>query len=136
MSSKSVFPMRPPVDAPEREARTVDLFTEEGERMLDALGSGTSRAIMAALADEPATTSDLADRVDTSIQNAHYHVERLAAVGLVRAVDTHYSARGSEMDVYAPAHDPLVLVGGGEDARGAVAETAGEPAAGAPRSSD
>jgi DNA-binding transcriptional ArsR family regulator len=118
-SQSSVFPLTPSVDAPEPESRTVDLFTEDGRRMLDALGSETARAIVSALAEEPGTTSELADRVGTSLQNAHYHLDRLEDADLVQVAGTHYSTRGSEMDVYAPAYDPLVLVGG-EDDDGAV----------------
>jgi DNA-binding transcriptional ArsR family regulator len=120
-SQSSVFPLTPAVDVPETEARTIDLFTEDGRRMLDALGSETARAIVAALSEEPGTTSELADRVGTSLQNAHYHLDRLEDADLVQVVGTHYSVRGSEMDVYAPAYDPLVLVGG-EDGGEVVAD--------------
>jgi DNA-binding transcriptional ArsR family regulator len=123
-SKQSVFPLTATLEEPEQESKTVDLFTEEGGRMLDALGSDMAREILSALAEEPGTTSALADRIDTSVQNAHYHLERLEEVGLVRSVGTHYSSRGSEMTVYAPSHEPLVLVGGDDDARRAAAEHA------------
>jgi predicted ArsR family transcriptional regulator len=80
--------------------------------VLEVLQSDTARAVLAEVGDRRGTTSDVADRVDTSLQNAHYHLERLADVGLVEVVGTHYSSRGREMDVYARANDPLVLVGG------------------------
>jgi DNA-binding transcriptional ArsR family regulator len=123
-SQQSVFPLTATLTDPDQEARTVDLFTEEGGRMLDALGSEMAREILSELAEEPGTTSDVADRIDTSVQNAHYHIERLDEADLVRSVGTYYSSRGSEMTVYAPAHDPLVLVGGDDDAQRAAAEHA------------
>ena len=48
-----------------------------------------------------------------------YHLEQLTEAGLVTVVETSYSVRGNEMDVYAPAADPVVIcVGdrGSEDA--------------------
>jgi len=109
-SQNSVFPLTQDVELPDRESRTVALFTDEGSEILDALGSETARAILEALSEETGTTSELAERLDTTIQTIHYHLQRLEDAGLVRVVDTHYSARGCEMDVFAPANDPLVLV--------------------------
>lgn len=123
-STNSIFPLTPAVDTEDDQARSVDLFSEEGGRMLDALGSDTARTILAALAEEPATTSDIAETVDSTLQNVHYHVERLVDAGLVRVVDTHYSSRGAEMDVYAVDGAPLMLVGGEGDTDATVEEAA------------
>lgn len=121
-SQRSMFPLTPSLDPPEAEARTVDLFSETGRRMLEALSAGTARAIFTELGDDPATTSELADAVQTSLQNAHYHLDRLQEADLIRVVGTHYSTKGSEMDVYAHAHDPLVFVAGDEAASRALSE--------------
>lgn len=123
-STNSIFPLTPAVDTEDDQARTVDLFSEDGGRMLDALGSDTARTILATLEDEPATTSDVAETVDSTLQNVHYHVERLADAGLVRVVDTHYSSRGAEMDVYAVDGAPLMLVCGDDEAAATVEEAA------------
>lgn len=102
--------MTPSVEVTDERPRTVGLFTDEGHRMLDALRSENARAILDELNDDPGTISDVTDRVDTSIQNVHYHVDQLEEAGLVRVVETHYSVCGNEMDVYAPNGKPLALV--------------------------
>lgn len=104
-----LFPHRPPVDETERDTRVVTIGTDEAARVCACLASETATRILARLFDEPMTASDVADHVDTSLQNAHYHLGRLSESGLVRVVDTWYSSRGVEMDVYAPTHDGFVL---------------------------
>ncbi|WP_318569716.1 helix-turn-helix domain-containing protein [Salinigranum marinum] len=111
-----MFPHRPPVDEPERETRTVTLGTEQAAALCGALASETATSILARLFEEPMTASDLADRVDTSLQNAHYHLERLRESDLIHVVDTWYSSRGVEMNVYAPTCDELVIAPSGADA--------------------
>lgn len=77
--------------------------------MLEALTSEGARKIMAALDREPASPTTLADRVDSSLQNVSYHLERLEEVDLVTIVGTRYSKKGHEMNVYAPAIESLVI---------------------------
>lgn len=93
------LPLRPPVEHAPRDRSVVDLDTASSA--LRALSSETAQSILGALGDGPATTSDLADRVDTSPQNVHYHLENLQAAGLVTEVGTWYSSKGREMPVFA-----------------------------------
>ena len=86
----------------------------DADEVLDALAPETRRRTFRALFDEPATTSELADRLDTSLQNVHHHLSTLREAELVEPIDTVYSEKGNEMTVYAPASDPLVFVGDGD----------------------
>jgi DNA-binding transcriptional ArsR family regulator len=110
-----LLPHRPPVDEPERDTRVVSLGSEEAASLCGSLASETATSILSRLFEEPTTASELAECVDTSLQNAHYHLERLRDSGLIRVVDTWYSSRGVEMKVYAPAHDELVIAPGRTD---------------------
>jgi len=106
--------------APSEERPLVlDVVGDETDDVLDALAADTRRRVYRELFEAPGTASELADRMDTSVQNAHYHLSELEAAGLVEAVDTRYSPKGNEMDVYGPASDPIVLVGS-DDAAAAV----------------
>jgi DNA-binding transcriptional ArsR family regulator len=96
-------------------ARVLELTDGDADEALDALASDTGRATFQALFEESMTPSEIADRVDTSVQNVHYHLSNLQAADLVEPVDTLYSEKGNEMTVYGPASDPLVFVG--DDAR-------------------
>ena len=91
--------------------RVLDVAGAESDEVLDALGPNTRRALYRTLFAEPGTPSEIARRVDTSVQNVYYHLSTLEEAGLIEPVDTRYSEKGNEMTVYAPASDPLVFVG-------------------------
>lgn len=93
------------------EPAVVDVDGEDADAVLDALASETARELFRALHDEPAPPSELARRLDTSVQNAHYHVKNLEDAGVVEVAGSRYSDKGNEMSVYAPAVDPIVLLG-------------------------
>lgn len=112
----SVFPLRGSVEDEEREPRVVDIATEDADAVFDALGSDTARGVYALIAEEPRTASDIAEELDSSIQNVRYHLDKLQDAGLVDVVDTWYSSRGSEMSVYGATEGPLVLFAGEEAA--------------------
>ena len=97
--------------SPDEKLRVLDIEGEETDDVLDALATETRRSVFRTLFDSPATSSEIAERVDTSVQNVHYHLETLETAGLIEAIDTRYSEKGNEMTVYAPATDPLVFVG-------------------------
>ncbi|MFB6269273.1 MAG: ArsR/SmtB family transcription factor [Halobacterium sp.] len=100
---------------PEGEPRVVGVDSDDADRLLSALSSGTARDLYAALHDRPATPSELAEDVDTSLQNAQYHLGKLEDADLIEECDTRYSAKGREMSVYAPADAPVVLFAGDEE---------------------
>ena len=96
---------------PEPEPRVRHLSMADAGPTVEALRSRTAQSIVAELGREPATATDVADRVDTSLQNAGYHLSRLEDAGLVTAVGTRYSEKGAEMTVYARSVAALVIGG-------------------------
>ncbi|ELZ39531.1 ArsR/SmtB family transcription factor [Halorubrum tebenquichense] len=110
-----LLPSLPDATPEEREPRVVGVDDDEADDLIAALGSETARTILSTLHDRPATKSELADEVDTSLQNVQYHLARLDDADLVDVVDTAYSEKGREMDVYAAADEPLVLFSGGSE---------------------
>lgn len=101
--------------AADAEPTVVDLGDDDAEELFGALASETARQLFQRLQESPAHASALADHTDTSIQNVHYHLDKLEAAGAVEVVDTAYSQKGREMDVYAPAAAPLVFVADGDE---------------------
>lgn len=91
--------------------RVLDVDDAATDEVLDALSSETARELYRALFEEPASPSEIAERIDTSVQNVIYHLRNLEEADLVEAIGTRYSEKGNEMTVYGPATDPLVLVG-------------------------
>ena len=88
---------------------------EDGAPRVIGVDSDDADDLLAALYDDPATPSALAEEVDTSIQNVRYHLEKLTDAELVEVADTVYSEKGREMNVYAPAAKPLVVFAGSDD---------------------
>ncbi|QPV63013.1 helix-turn-helix transcriptional regulator [Halosimplex litoreum] len=99
------------------EPRVLDLDDEATEAALSALSSDTARTILATLYEEPKTPPEIRDEVGTSLQNVHYHVERLEDAELIQPAGEGYSEKGTEMTIYAPASEALVLFAGQEHDR-------------------
>jgi DNA-binding transcriptional ArsR family regulator len=110
----SLLPSSPEVSV-EENPRVVGLDSDEADALMRALSSDTAREMLSALHEEPLPPSKLADEVDTTLQNAQYHLERLSDAGAIDVVGTAYSEKGREMDVYAPADKPLVIFAGRDD---------------------
>lgn len=107
-----LLPRKPPVERPDSDARVIGIEDDDAGDVLSVLASDVARAVLAELYRGPAPQSELADAVGTSIQNAGHHLGRLVDVGLVEVVDQWYSEKGTEMDVFAPDREPVVLVSG------------------------
>ena len=97
------------------ELQTLWLDSEEAGDLLSSLACDTARNVLTTLHDEPGTASEVAERVDTSLQNARHHLGNLQESGLVRVAETRYSSKGREMNVYAPARDPMIVFVGNEE---------------------
>jgi len=113
-SSESIFPIR---DSVETDASPETVSLADAGDVVDALTSKTARAVLDGIYEEPTTASDLVTETDTSLQNVQYHLERLREAGLIEVVDTWYSEKGREMEVYGPANDPMVIVAGDPDSK-------------------
>jgi len=103
--------------SPDATPAVVDVVGDDAGELVDALGSETARQLIHELHEEPAPPSELARELDTSVQNVHYHLSKLRAADVVESVGTRLSEKGNEMTVYAPAADPIVLVGSASSAQ-------------------
>ncbi|WP_255151752.1 ArsR/SmtB family transcription factor [Halorarius halobius] len=110
----SLLPSKPDVVS-DGEPRVVGVDSEDADALMSALSSETARRLLSELHDEPAPPSELADRADTTLQNTQYHLSNLEDAGAVEVVGTAYSSKGREMDVYAPADEPLVIFAGQDE---------------------
>ncbi|MBP1987571.1 ArsR/SmtB family transcription factor [Halolamina salifodinae] len=97
--------------------RLLWLDDEEVDPLIGSLSSATARSLLTALHEERRTASELAEAVDTSLQNVRHHLGNLQDADLVEIAETRYSVKGREMKVYAPADDSLVVCVGDEAER-------------------
>jgi DNA-binding transcriptional ArsR family regulator len=89
--------------------------SDEATNVFDALSSETARSILVFLHTEPSPPSQIGEELDISLQNVRYHIRKLEQAELVEIVDTWYSSRGNEMDVYAPTDAAVVLFAAPEE---------------------
>lgn len=114
-----LLPTSPEATTAEKaDPRVIGVDSDDADDLLGALSSPTARSVLSALHDDPGTPSAVADRVDISLQNTQYHLGNLESAGLIEVVDTVYSEKGREMNVYAPADRPLVVFAGSSDESG------------------
>ena len=99
----------------EGEIQVLGVDEDDSADVFEALSSDTARRVLTAIYNESAPPSELADRLDISLQNVSYHLDNLEEAGVVRVADTRYSEKGREMNVYAPADDPVVVFVGTEE---------------------
>jgi|AntRauTorcE11898_2_1112593.scaffolds.fasta_scaffold04470_2 DNA-binding transcriptional ArsR family regulator len=109
-----LLPSTPDAD-PDPEPRVLGVDSDEAGETLAALSSETARDMLGAFHEDPDTPSGIADRQDLSLQNAQYHIGNLEDAGLIEPIDTVYSEKGREMQVYGPADAPLIVYAGTED---------------------
>lgn len=89
--------------------QVVGVDDEEMESVIDALSSETARTIISEIYSSPGTATELSTRTDNSVQTVHYHLEKLQDAGLIEVVETRYSKKGNEMNIYAAADEPVVV---------------------------
>ena len=94
--------------------RLLWLDDEEVEPLIGSLSSATARSLLTALHEEPRTASELAEVVDTSLQNVRHHVGNLQDADLVEVAETRYSVKGRERKV---SRDLACTRDGGGDGR-------------------
>jgi DNA-binding transcriptional ArsR family regulator len=95
----------------------LSLDDDATREVIEALSSETAYDIFRLLNETPATPSRIAEQLDQSVQNVHYHLENLKAAGVIEVTDTCYSEKGREMSVYVVSEDPTLLFLGTEDDR-------------------
>lgn len=111
--TKSAFPLRWPISVrTDRDTRLIEISDDGATAVFDTLTSETARELLSRLHNAPQTASDLAESVDTSVQNVKYHLQKFEDAGLVEVVDEWYSSRGTEMKVYGPSDNAIVLYTG------------------------
>lgn len=62
---------------PDEGSRIVEIDDQAAGEVFEALSSDTTREVLTAIYDNPGTASEIADVVDTSLQNAKYHLTKL-----------------------------------------------------------
>jgi DNA-binding transcriptional ArsR family regulator len=89
--------------------RIAEMHDEDVVQIFKALSGESTCRIYREIQRSPKTASELQQVLDTSIQNVHYHLDKLEEAGLIEPVDARYSEKGAEMSVFGPTHSPLII---------------------------
>jgi DNA-binding transcriptional ArsR family regulator len=112
LTMSGILPYQPSTRADDHDPKLVEINDDSAKKIFKSLSSESTRSILDLLYEEPQTASDVAKSLDTSVQNAKYHLDKLKEAGLIEIIDIWYSDRGREMNVYAPASSSIVLFAG------------------------
>lgn len=96
------------------EPTVIDLDGDTADRVFDALGSETTRRILALIYESPRSPTDLAAETGTTLQNVTYHINKLLEADLIEPDRTHYSEKGQSVISYGPTNEAVVVVAGSE----------------------
>ena len=110
MGISNLLPAQLERPTPDQRA-VVGLVGEDADELFGVLASSTARRVIQSLHEEPQAASELAEAHDLSLQNVDYHIQNLLEADLIRVAGTKYSDRGTEMKIYAPTKQALVVIG-------------------------
>ncbi len=108
----SLLPLRGETQSTPNEPRVLGLDNEAAEEAFETLTASTTRKVLSIIYEQPSTPTEIRDEIDTSLQNVHYHLGKLEDAGLIEPSGVGYSEKGTEMTVYAPANEAVVLFAG------------------------
>lgn len=89
--------------------RVAELPDDDAVAIFNALAGESTCRMYKSIQETPKTASELRAELGTSIQNVHYHLDKLEDAGLIQPVETELSEKGREMNVYGATHSPLVI---------------------------
>lgn len=110
----SLLPLRGESQSTPNEPRVLGLDNEAADEAFETLTASTTRTVLSIIYEQPSTPTEIRDEIDTSLQNVHYHLGKLEDAGLIEPSGVGYSEKGTEMTVYAPANEAVVLFAGRE----------------------
>jgi hypothetical protein len=113
----SLLPLRGESQSTPGEPRVLGLDDDAADEAFETLTASTTRTVLSIIYEQPSTPTEIRDEIGTSLQNVHYHLGKLEDADLIQPSGIGYSEKGTEMTVYAPASEAVVLFAGHESDR-------------------
>lgn len=114
MIPMSLLPLRGESHSSPDEPRILGLDGDAADEAFKALTASTTRTVLSIIYEHPSTPTEIRDEINTSLQNVHYHLGKLEDAGLIEPAGMGYSEKGTEMALYAPTNEAVVLFAGRE----------------------
>ena len=87
----------------------VSLKGDEAKKLAQAISNTTCRKILAFLATQTATESEISKSLNIPISTVHYNLKQLEHTKLVDAKEFHYSEKGKEVNHYSLAKKYVII---------------------------
>jgi len=101
----------------------LSLGDEASKKISQAIANDTARDILNLVADEPLSSSTIAEKLEIPLTTVQYNIEKLTEAGLIDVKEKRWSKKGRTIKVYGPKRKLLIIVPeniGKEDILGAV----------------
>jgi DNA-binding transcriptional ArsR family regulator len=86
------------------------LNDKNSKKISQIISNDTARNILEAIASEPLSTSELAEKLRIPLSTVQYNLEKLNDAGLAKVERTKYSEKMKEVKIYAPQRKFVVIV--------------------------
>jgi DNA-binding transcriptional ArsR family regulator len=86
------------------------LNDKNSKKISQIISNDTARNILEAIASEPLSTSELAEKLRIPLSTVQYNLEKLNDAGLVKVERTKYSEKMKHVKIYAPQRKFVVIV--------------------------
>jgi len=110
MENKNNNGMDKNVNAGDEKLLILPLNDKNSKEISQIISNDTARNILEAIASEPLSASELAEKLGIPLTTVQYNLERLNDAGLVKVERTKYSEKMKEVKIYAPQRKFVVIV--------------------------
>lgn len=98
------------VNAGDEKLLVLPLNDKNSKKISQIISNDTARNILEAIASQPLSASELAEKLGIPLTTVQYNLERLNDAGLVKVERTKYSEKMKEVKIYAPQQKFVVIV--------------------------
>ncbi len=102
--------MAEPAPGSNEEKFVVVPLGSDSKRIGQVIGSESCRRILDSLATEPASASQLAEKMEVPLTTVQYDIEKLLEAGLIRVERVARSPKMREVKIYGPVRKLIVVV--------------------------
>ena len=86
------------------------LNDKNSRKITQIISNDTARNILEAVASEPLSTSEIAEKLGIPLSTVQYNLDKLNDAGLVKVERTRYSEKMKRVKIYAPQRKFVVIV--------------------------
>lgn len=112
----SLLPLREESHSSPNEPCVLSLDTPVGDEVFETLTASMTRRVLSIIYDQPSTPTEIREKFDTTYQTVHYHLDKLEEAGLIESAGVEYSEKGTEMTIYVPSNEAVILFAGQKSA--------------------